>query len=233
MLISHRKKFIFTKTTKTASTSVEHLFEPFCIPDNEQELLYSGKEHVSDAGIVGARGKMVKSSTWYNHMTINEIYDLMDKQTFESYFKFTTVRNPYSKAVSYFYYLEKRIQKLRQNGLIVQPEKFNINESINNDVLRFRDWLKSGTIYLDSAKYFLNGQVAVNYFIRFENLFKDLHWVLENLDIPTKILNNLKHKKIGVNKKPISTNQFYDQASRKIIEDKFEWELNYFSYDLP
>ena len=34
MLISHRKKFIFTKTKKTAGTSVESVFETYCIHGN-------------------------------------------------------------------------------------------------------------------------------------------------------------------------------------------------------
>lgn len=34
MLVSHRKKFIFAKTKKTASTSVESVFETYCIHEN-------------------------------------------------------------------------------------------------------------------------------------------------------------------------------------------------------
>lgn len=35
MLISHRKRFIFTKTAKTAGTSVESYFEQYCMPEGE------------------------------------------------------------------------------------------------------------------------------------------------------------------------------------------------------
>ena len=31
MLVSHQKKFIFTKTKKTEGTSVESFFEPYCV----------------------------------------------------------------------------------------------------------------------------------------------------------------------------------------------------------
>jgi hypothetical protein len=34
MLVSHLKKFIFTKTKKTAGTSVESVFEPYCMHGN-------------------------------------------------------------------------------------------------------------------------------------------------------------------------------------------------------
>jgi len=43
MLVSHRKKFIYTKTAKTAGTSVESYFEPFCLPEGDWKL-----EHTRD-----------------------------------------------------------------------------------------------------------------------------------------------------------------------------------------
>ncbi len=35
MLVSNRKKFIFTKTKKTAGTSVKSFFEPYSMNDKE------------------------------------------------------------------------------------------------------------------------------------------------------------------------------------------------------
>ena len=51
MLVSHRYKFIYTKTRKTAGSSVESYFEPFCMPDGEWTQRHLREEYVSDAGI--------------------------------------------------------------------------------------------------------------------------------------------------------------------------------------
>ena len=53
MLISHRKQFIFTKTVKTAGTSVESYFEQFCKPDGEWQESHAHEEYVSKSGIIG------------------------------------------------------------------------------------------------------------------------------------------------------------------------------------
>ncbi len=39
MLVSHRHQFIYTKTHKTASTSVEAYFERFCFPPGDAFIL--------------------------------------------------------------------------------------------------------------------------------------------------------------------------------------------------
>ena len=51
MLVSHRYKFIYTKTRKTAGSSVESYFEPFCMPHGEWTQRHLGEEYVSDVGI--------------------------------------------------------------------------------------------------------------------------------------------------------------------------------------
>lgn len=56
MLISHRKKFIFTKTNKTAGTSIESYYERFCMPVGEWEESHAREEYISDTGVIGYRG---------------------------------------------------------------------------------------------------------------------------------------------------------------------------------
>lgn len=61
MLVSHGYRFIYTKTRKTAGTSVESYFEPFCMRDGEwsqRHFREEREEYVSPAGIIGYR------STW-------------------------------------------------------------------------------------------------------------------------------------------------------------------------
>jgi hypothetical protein len=56
MLIGHRKKFIYTKTAKTAGISIESYFENFCMPENTWKFSNSREEYVSKEGIIGYRG---------------------------------------------------------------------------------------------------------------------------------------------------------------------------------
>ena len=58
MLISHRKKFIYAKTSKTASTSLKVYFEPYCFEEGkwETQRTFPQDMHENEFGIVGSRG---------------------------------------------------------------------------------------------------------------------------------------------------------------------------------
>ena len=107
MLISHRYRFIYTKTTKTAGTSVESFFEEFCMPDGEWTESHRRDEYVSPAGVVGYRGNNPEGKKWWNHMPAASIKELVGKAIWDSYFKFCVVRDPFDKCISAFCHLGK------------------------------------------------------------------------------------------------------------------------------
>jgi len=53
MLVSHKEEIHYTKTLKTAGTSVEVYFEPYCMPEGEWSFGHARAEYVSQAGIIG------------------------------------------------------------------------------------------------------------------------------------------------------------------------------------
>jgi hypothetical protein len=75
MLVSHRKKFIYTKIVKTAGTSVESYFEKYCMPEGAWEFAYYREVYDSEEGIIGYRGNNATENKWNNHMPAIEIRD--------------------------------------------------------------------------------------------------------------------------------------------------------------
>lgn len=69
-------------------------------------------------------------------------------------------------------------QKLKQRG--------PINQSIckKTEIERFRNWIKLGDARTDRDRYFLDGKVCVDYFIRFECLIGGVTEVCNRLSIP-------------------------------------------------
>ncbi len=220
MLVSHRKHFIFTKTSKTAGTSVESYFEKYCMPDGEWQESHSRDEYVSETGIIGFRGVNPGGLTWYNHMTAERIRFLIGQDIWDRYFKFTVVRNPFDKLISMFYFLDK------QNNNQVDPTK------PETEIERFRCWIHNGGEIIDRDRYLIDWQECVDNFIRFENLHEGMKHVCDRLSIsfepsriPTFKKGNRNHR--------IKIRDYYDQETEQIVKKKYAWELKRFDYDLP
>jgi hypothetical protein len=105
MLISHRFRFIYLKTMKTASTSVEVYFAPYCRnPEDRVAEKPTGEAAISQWGVVGHRGPLRGGETFYNHMPAQQILTLIGHQMWSEYFKFCVIRNPFGKVVSHFWF---------------------------------------------------------------------------------------------------------------------------------
>ncbi len=215
MLISHRKHFIFTKTAKTAGTSVESFFEEFCMPEGAWTESHQREEHVSEAGIVGYRGPQSQGKEWFNHMPARTIRSSLGDEAWTSYFKFTTVRNPFTKLVSV--YLN-----------VVRPVTGEAVPAIDG----FRRWVAGGNILIDRDKYFMDGSLCVDYFIRFEALEDGIREVCRRLNI-IKEVDSLPRFKQRKNRDSINTGDFYDTNTRRKVEQIYAWEVENLGYHSP
>ena len=107
MILSHKYKYIFIKSFKTASTSLEIALSKFCGKEdiitpikNEDEIIrknkgYNGPQNYND------------KLAFYEHMPASEIKSKINLDIWNKYFKFTVVRNPFNQIVSAFYWHNK------------------------------------------------------------------------------------------------------------------------------
>ncbi|MDV7145713.1 sulfotransferase family 2 domain-containing protein [Tropicimonas sp. TH_r6] len=108
MLISFPFKFIYIKTNKTASTSIEMALQPFCQEDASTPIEEKLHTIVSDVGIVGQR-LVPKSEAneldryWYNHMPASELKSKVGEHVWDSFTKIHAIRNPFDKVLSSFF----------------------------------------------------------------------------------------------------------------------------------
>ena len=107
MLVSYCYRFIFLKTKKTAGTSVELYFKPFCKAPGPAPNGDASPPNVSEFGIVGSRGNMQKFDQWWVHMPARKIRAQLGEAIWSGYFRFETIRNPYEKAVSAYFSRKK------------------------------------------------------------------------------------------------------------------------------
>lgn len=218
MLISHRKKFIFTKTVKTAGTSVESYFEKYCMPDGEWCESHARDEYVSESGIIGYRGGSPEKSTWYNHMSAKEIYELIGQELWGRYYKFTIIRNPFDKLISAFYF------SIHRNLIDMNNE--------DSEIDCFREWIRCGGIFCDRDKYMIDGKECVDFYIQYESLHEGLKQVCTRLSIPFLPASIPEFKK-GIRSNKYSIKEFFDNETAQIVCEKYNWEIERFGYNIP
>jgi len=92
MIISHKYRFIFIKTIKTAGTSIEAWLSPHC-----------GPEDVFTPIVPPEAGHEARNyQGFYNHMSAWKIREAVEPDIWKGYFKFCVERNPWDKTVSDF-----------------------------------------------------------------------------------------------------------------------------------
>ena len=99
MIISHKYKFIFVKTRKTAGTSLEVTLSKYCGPEDVFSVINPPEEGHEP------RNYMIDQSAgleYYNHMPAREMKAQIGEEIWNSYFKFCYERHPYLKAVSLY-----------------------------------------------------------------------------------------------------------------------------------
>jgi hypothetical protein len=221
MLVSHSKKFIFLKTIKTGGTSVEIFFEEFCVASPVNYVV--GQEGtgtiVSSAGIVGTRGSVPDHTLYYNHKPASELKAELGNHVWDSYFKFSIVRNPFDELISRFWW------RLNQQGVSL------INEDTGAVYDRFQKWvLTQGNI--NSTIYRIKDELEVDFLIRYEHLQEDIEKVCAVLGV-SKNVSELGKFKSGIRPDMGELSRiedYYDQRSIDHVMEKFGWEIERFKY---
>lgn len=182
MIVSHRKKFIFVKTAKTAGSSLEVFLSRHCGPEDIVTPLSPAEEghHPRNHdGLFNPLPEIMASrfrswpetkrglalrSPFYSHLPARIARCRLGDEVWNSYYKFTVERNPWDKTLSH----HAMMSALKPGGMTL-PEYFNKGKFCHNAPI-YTDW--------DDRT------VMVDRFIRYDRLNEDLREVCELLEIP-------------------------------------------------
>jgi len=165
MLISHKHKFIFIHIPKTAGTSISSALNPFC------EESYPSIKHWSAVKIKEKFG----SDIW------NE------------YFKFTFIRNPYERLLSWYNMIDKNRWR---------PNANSFQSHVKKNIHSFREFIMEDKQSIDINRFpqqriaqlkkiSENGRVIVDFVGKYENLNEDFYYICKKLNIPQTILPHI------------------------------------------
>jgi hypothetical protein len=225
MIISHKYKFIFIKTQKTAGTSIEIGLSKFLgdedvitriSPADERtrkELGYPGPQRYN----VPFRRYTLKDwarlflrsyrLAFFNHAPAKWIKAYIGDDIWNSYFKFCFERNPWDKAVSYYYWettngLPSTISEFIQSGRANKVQGFDL--------------------------YTLDGEIAVDRVCRFERLGEEIKAIASIVGLPEVPV--LPRAKGGERRDKRHYREVLSEADRMKVARVFAREIAHFGY---
>jgi hypothetical protein len=227
MILSHKHKFIFIKTAKTAGTSIEVFLSRHCGPkdtvtpiappvEGHQPRNYEGfinpiPEILERPGKLfsALRHAITSREKFYRHMPACEVRKRVPGRVWNSYFKFCVERNPWDKVLSHYY-----MHAAREGGSLLLDEYLARGRFPLND-FRYTD--RSGS------------KIIVDRVLRYENLLAELGEVFSQLGIPFDgTLGVAAKSEYRSDRRPYQ--QVFNDEQRKIVEKAFAKEIELHGY---
>jgi hypothetical protein len=208
MIINHKYKFIYFKTKKTASTTIEIALSKVCTEkDFMTRLIY--KDECKRAKIA-----KIGSTNWRyalkNHATAEQCRRRVPPHVWNTYTKITSVRNTYDMMVSKYFW-----------------ERNNWTRDFEHWYSKFPD---SATANWDI--YTINNLPVIDHYIHYENILEDCSRISKILKLPIDIADTVKEVKTKSNARKEQWPPINKQSLEKITEDA-RHEIEIFNYNIP
>ena len=198
-MISLQKRFLFVHIPKTAGNSIQSVLRDY----SEDQLVALRKEQdgIERFGLHNPKYKVRK------HSTLSEYHDALGNEQFRNLYKFTCVRNPWDRMVSYYF-------TPTQNPETWNRKKFR--ETISKAV-SVSDYLR-----LDNSERdpFAN----VDRIMQFENLADDFRAVCAAIGIPPPALPQYNRSSRE------HYSKYYDDELCELVRARFAAEIERFNY---
>lgn len=221
MIISHKYKFIFIKTGKTAGTSIETYLSQYCGEDDILTPIYPHMEGHSPRNFQGYWNispellssplplwkpllqSFLKKEKFYNHISALTVKQRVPQEIWDSYFKFCVERNPWDKTLSHFH-----MYKYRAAGQLTLDE-----------YLKKNDFPINFPFYTDEKN-----NILVDKIIKYETLYDELSIIFDQMNIPFSGTLEVKAKsEYRTDKTPYQ--EVFTPKQRQMVEKIYQQEI--------
>ena len=228
MIISHKHRFIFLKTNKTAGTSIEIALSRHCGPDDVITPISPVDEEIRRS--LGYRGPQNYLAPWheygprelfalalhgrrkmrfFNHVSASEVKARIGADTWNSYYKFCFERNPFDRLISHYYWCHRSEPR---------PPMSSFIQSGKPMALKSRGY----------GVYTIDGQVAVDRICRYEAIAEELEEVRKAIGLPEPLV--LPHAKGKTRADKRSYSDVLGEEEREWVSNVFGDELRLLGY---
>jgi hypothetical protein len=227
MILSHKYKFIFIKTAKTAGTSIEVFLSKHCGPSDVLTPIEPPVEGHQPRNYLGSinpiseilgrpskifsalRHSIISREKFYRHMHALEIQKRVPRDVWNSYFKFCVERNPWDKVLSHYH------MHVAREGGPLSLDEYLVRGRFPINYFRYTD--RSGE------------KIIVDRILRYENLTAELSEVFSQLNVPFEGRLGVQAKsEYRTDRRPYQV--VFNDEQRRIVEEVFAKEIELHGY---
>lgn len=203
-MISRSRRFIFVHIPKTAGNSIQLAIEPYC----EDTLAFNKKQqqYNDTQGSVQRFDVRMADLNLRKHATVSQLFHAWNSESlgpWHKYYKFTCVRNPWDRLVSYYFSPHSGRTTFDKENFRVLIEK--MAKKPQTDFFR------------------IDGHVEVNYFVRFECLNEDMKRLGKQLGLDIE----LPHVNTS-DRRPYQ--EYYDSSTKNLVSRLYREEIGLLGY---
>lgn len=223
MIISHKHKFIFIKSWKTAGTSIEAALSEYC--SGEDIVTPLGDYDFNRSGDGEWIHKSLNAGDFKQHDYAQTIKDKLPPEIWQTYFKFSIARNPWDRAVSFFFWEKRRDPSLtpRKRFYHYLGVPYDDFRQIKQQFSKYikGEWLNNDGFYI------IDDTLCVDFVIRYEQLSEDFREACRRIGVPAK---ELPHLKTGIRKQQRHYSEYFDEESMRIVAARHQNDIRLFGY---
>ena len=229
MILSHAHKFIYVKTYKTGSTSVEAALSAICGPD---DVITEASEPLRGVRQKPAQNYRIEhpekpsrplwktllgrperhyhpSIGYYEHMPASRIRTYAGEDVWRRYYKFSFERNPWDRQVSWYHY------KTKSKTAAAKPSF----DAFNSD--RRKAFVENWSLYTEDDR------IALNFVGRYETLEADFETVLAEIGLAGEV--SLPRANVSKGRQG-SYRDYYSEKARDLVSSWYAPEIAHFGY---
>ena len=200
-MVSIKYNFLFVHIPKTAGNSIQSVLQKY---SEDKITVNSFQDGINRFGLHTPKYNLSK------HSRLIVYKRRLEKELYRKLFKFTVVRNPWDRMISYYFSPHRGNTDWDRNKFI----KF-VKESDS-----IKSFLSTGLFNNIGDRPFKN----LDFILRFENLAKDFELLCEKLNIEKSVIphvNSSKHEHYSY---------YYDEELMNLVASRFRQEIDYFGY---